>query len=49
MKLCPLPKGDVIATRADTTALYKWIDFSPSTSIEEGMKKFLDWFRTYYL
>ena len=48
IKLRPLPKGDVIATKADTSALYKWVNFYPSTSIEEGMQKFLDWFKNYY-
>ena len=49
MKLRPLPKGDVIATNADTSALKKWINFAPSTTIEEGLEKFLNWFKTYYL
>ena len=44
----PLPPGDVIATAADTQALEDWVGFSPSTSIEEGMKSFLDWYRNYY-
>ena len=48
-KLCPLPKGDVITTYADNSALYSWIGFKPSTSIEDGMKKFIKWFKSYYL
>lgn len=48
MNLCPLPKGDVIATSADTTELYEWVNFRPSINIDDGMKKFLDWFKEYY-
>ena len=49
MKLKPLPKGDVIATKADTSALKEWINFVPSTTLEEGLEKFLNWFKSYYL
>ena len=48
MNLCPLPKGDVIATDADTSELYEWVKFRPTTQVEEGMKKFLNWFKSYY-
>ena len=48
MKLCPLPKGDIVATSADTSGLYEWVNFCPSTKIEVGMQKFLNWFKSYY-
>ena len=48
LNLCPLPKGDVIATSADTSGLYEWVDFYPSTTLEEGMQKFINWFKNYY-
>ena len=48
INFCPLPKGDVVATSADTSGLYEWVNFSPSTTIEVGMRKFLNWFRSYY-
>ena len=48
MKLVPLPEGDVISTQADTSALESWIGFKPSTSIEEGVEKFLSWYFEYY-
>lgn len=48
MNLCPLPKGDVVATSADTSQLYEWVKFYPSTKIEDGMKIFLNWFKEYY-
>ena len=39
---------DVVETEADTTKLKNWINFSPKTSIEEGIKKFVDWYKNYY-
>ena len=44
----PMQKGDVKATYADTSSLEAWIDYKPSTSIEIGIKQFLDWYRIYY-
>ena len=40
--------GDVVATAADTTALKEWIGFVPSTSIEDGIQVFSDWYRRYH-
>ena len=40
--------GDVIETFANTDALQKWINFVPNTSLEIGIKKFIDWYKTYY-
>ena len=40
--------GDVIRTYADVSDLEKDIGFKPSTSIEEGIKKFVDWYKDYY-
>ncbi len=45
----PLQPGDVIATEADTQILEKWIDYSPTTSIRIGIKKFAKWFKDFYL
>ncbi len=44
----PLQPGDVVSTHADTTALYKLIHFKPQTSIQMGIKKFIEWYRWYY-
>jgi UDP-glucuronate 4-epimerase len=44
----PIQPGDVPATFADVENLIKDIDFKPSTSIEEGVKKFVDWYQEYY-
>ena len=40
--------GDVIETFANTDALQEWINFVPNTSLEIGIKKFIDWYKTYY-
>jgi UDP-glucuronate 4-epimerase len=40
--------GDVLRTYADVSDLEKDIDFKPSTSIEEGLGKFVEWYREYY-
>ena len=40
--------GDVEKTYADTENLENWIDFKPSTSIDKGIKKFINWYLTYY-
>lgn len=40
--------GDVLSTYADVADLEKAIDFRPNTSIEEGLEKFVDWYKKYY-
>lgn len=44
----PLQDGDVPATYADVQALQDWVGFSPATSIEQGIARFVDWYRSYY-
>ena len=44
----PIQPGDVIATAADTTALENWINFTPSTSIEDGLQQFAKWYCKYF-
>jgi UDP-glucuronate 4-epimerase len=44
----PLQDGDVPATFADVQALQDWAGFSPATSIETGIGRFVDWYRAYY-
>ncbi len=46
--LLPLQDGDVPATYADTRALNEWVGFVPGTSIEQGIGRFVDWYRGYY-
>ena len=40
--------GDVKETFADTQSLENWISFKPNTSINEGIKKFINWYKSYY-
>jgi UDP-glucuronate 4-epimerase len=47
-KLLPLQDGDVVATYAQIDALRADIGFAPATSIEEGIGRFVDWYRSYY-
>ncbi len=44
----PLQEGDVEETFADITDLQNETGFTPSTSIEEGIEKFVNWYREYY-
>lgn len=44
----PLQPGDVPATYADVEDLMKIVGFKPSTTIEKGIGKFLEWYRSYY-
>jgi len=43
----PVPPGDVLATAARVDDLAAAVDFRPKTSIEDGIKKFVDWYRGY--
>lgn len=44
----PMQPGDVYQTYADVTELMRDYDFKPDTSIEEGLRKFVEWYRSYY-
>jgi UDP-glucuronate 4-epimerase len=46
--LLPIQPGDVPETFADMDDLAKDVDFKPATPIEEGIKKFVEWYREYY-
>lgn len=48
MNFLPIQPGDVRETYADISALEKEINFRPSTSIEDGIDKFVKWYRSYY-
>lgn len=41
----PMPSGDVPMTFADISKAEKLLKYKPTTSIEEGMKKFIDWYK----
>lgn len=44
----PIQDGDVPQTFADVDDLMHEVDFKPATSVEEGVGKFVDWYRQYY-
>jgi UDP-glucuronate 4-epimerase len=48
LEMLPMQAGDVAATEADTTALQAATGFHPDTPVEEGVKRFVDWYREYY-
>ena len=48
MKMMDMQAGDVKDTSADTSELNGWVNFIPNTSIKEGVKQFVDWYKTYY-
>ena len=47
-KFLSLQKGDVIKTHSDTTSLKKDYNYSPNTSVENGVKKFIKWYISYF-
>lgn len=44
----PMQAGDVYQTYADVTPLVEKFGFKPSTTIEEGLGKFIEWYKSYY-
>jgi UDP-glucuronate 4-epimerase len=44
----PMQPGDVEETFADISSLQKMINFQPKTSIEEGIPKFIEWYKDFY-
>jgi len=47
-RLLPMQPGDVPATYADVDALVRDVGFRPSTPIEDGIRRFTDWYLEYY-
>jgi len=48
LELLPMQPGDVRATTADVSDLEQAVAFRPRTSVEEGVAKFVAWYRNYY-
>lgn len=46
--LLPLQPGDVPATYADVQALIDDVGYQPDTPVEEGIRRFVDWYRAYH-
>lgn len=47
-KLVPMQPGDVPVTYADTSALEADFGFKPSTSLKDGLRKFVEWYKEFY-
>ena len=47
-EMAPMQAGDVRDTYADISAIQRDLGFSPSTSIEEGIPRFVDWYKAYH-
>ena len=48
-ELVPMQPGDVPMTYADTSALERDFGFKPSTGLREGLRKFAEWYREFYM
>ena len=48
-RLVPMQKGDVPITYADTSDLEKDFGYKPSTSLREGLRKFAEWYFSFYI
>ncbi len=47
-ELLPMQPGDVAATYADIDALEAAVGYRPATTVDEGVKRFIEWYRDYY-
>jgi UDP-glucuronate 4-epimerase len=48
LNLLPMQAGDVEATEADTSLLAAAVGFRPATPVEEGVRRFVDWYCDYF-
>lgn len=48
-ELVPMQPGDVPVTYADTSALERDFGFKPSTSLRDGLRKFAEWYKAFYM
>jgi nucleoside-diphosphate-sugar epimerase len=47
-KLVPMQPGDVPVTFADTADLERDFGFRPNTSLQEGLRRFAQWYKEFY-
>lgn len=47
-RLLPMQDGDVLATYADVQALADWVGSVPATPLQQGVDRFVAWYRSYY-
>ena len=48
MNMLPLQNGDVPATYANVEDLIRDVDYKPDTTVENGIAKFVEWYRDFY-
>jgi UDP-glucuronate 4-epimerase len=48
IRLLPMQAGDVVRTEADISETRARIGYAPTTSVEAGVAKFVEWYRAYY-
>lgn len=48
-ELVPMQPGDVPVTYADTSALERDFGFKPHTALREGLRKFAEWYKEFYM
>ena len=46
--MLPIQPGDMHSTAADTPALAAWVGFAPSTPVQTGVARFVNWYRGFY-
>lgn len=46
--MMPMQAGDVLETSAETQPLYDLVGFRPETSVKDGVKNFVEWYRKFY-
>ena len=48
LEMLPMQDGDVPATYADTSELRHATGFSPAMPVTEGVRRFVEWYRSYH-
>ena len=46
--MMPIQPGDVPATESDVTALKQAVGYEPETPVEDGVRRFVAWYKDYY-
>ncbi|HDH0698779.1 TPA: NAD-dependent epimerase [Klebsiella aerogenes] len=47
--MMPMQPGDVLETSAETQPLYDLVGFRPQTTVKQGVKNFVEWYKEYYI
>jgi len=48
LQLLPMQLGDIAETMADVSRLERATGYRPATGVDEGMRRFVDWYRSFY-